>query len=201
MPDTNAQHPTRLAVIVGSTRKDRFGPVVADWFTAHARERADLDVDVIDLAEADLPHVLEGPGEDGTHPSAAVRAFAARIDRADVFAVITPEYNRGYPAALKQAIDSVYTEFHAKPVGFVSYSGGATGGVRAVEQLRSVFAELHTVTLRDGVAIPSAYAAFDDDGQPRDTEGVNGAAKKLLDQLLWWAVALREARARSPYTA
>ncbi|MFF4604055.1 NADPH-dependent FMN reductase [Streptomyces sp. NPDC001339] len=200
-PNTSSQNSVRLAVIVGSTRKDRIAPVVSDWFTARARERADFDVDVIDLADADLPHILESPDENGVHPSQAVRDFAQRVDRADVFAVITPEYNRGYPASLKQAIDSVYTEFHAKPVGFISYSGGATGGVRAVEQLRTVFAELHTVTLRDGVILPSVYEAFDEEGQPRDAEAVNGAAKQLLDQMLWWADAMRAARAKSPYTA
>lgn len=189
----------RLAVIVGSTREGRFGETVARWFIRQAQQRDDLEIDVIDLRDTPLPNVQQaGPVGTGVYASPQVRAFASRIGAADAFVVVTPEYNHGYPASLKLAIDSVYPEWKAKPVGFVSY-GGASGGLRAVEQLRLVFAELHTVTIRDSVSFPMARRQFDAAGVPGDPERANASATKLLDELAWWASALRDARARQPY--
>lgn len=187
----------KLAIIIGSTRRGRFAPVVANWFADQAKERDDLDVDVLDLAEVGLPDVLHGFGEE---PAEEVRAVTPRLADADAFVVVTPEYNHSFPAPLKSAIDWHYTEWQAKPVGFVSY-GGVGGGLRAVEQLRQVFAELHAVTVRDTVSFHGAWSRFDDDGAPLDPEGVNGAAKTMLDQLVWWGTALNEARSKRPYGA
>lgn len=169
----------RLAVIVGSVRPGRFGPVVANWFAGRAEQRADLTVDLIDLA-------------DGT------AGMRARVDAADAFVVVTPEYNHGYPGPLKAAVDGVGTEWAAKPVGFVSY-GGLSGGLRAVELLRIIFGELHTVTVRETVSFHMAHEQFDGDGNPKHPDAVNGAAAALLDQLAWWALGLREARTARPY--
>jgi NAD(P)H-dependent FMN reductase len=176
-----------LAVITGSTREGRFGPVVARWFATEAERRDDMLLDWIDLAAVDLPMVLP------RRPSGAVKAYVERIERADAFVVVTPEYNHGYPASLKQAIDLAHDEWKAKPVGFVSY-GGMAGGLRAVEQLRLVFAELHVVSMRDTVSFHNFFGLFDDDGQPREPEGCTAAAPTMLDQLAWWGNALRAAR-------
>jgi len=135
--------PFNLAVIIGSTREGRYGPRVASWFHHRALERDDVEVDLVDLAETPLPVVQQAhPVPTGEYTSAEVRAFAQRIGSADAFVVVTPEYNHSFPGPLKLAIDSVYPEWAAKPVGFVSY-GGVAGGLRAVEHLRPVFAELH----------------------------------------------------------
>jgi NAD(P)H-dependent FMN reductase len=181
-----------IAVIIGSTREGRFCPTVAGWFVTQARGRSDMVIDVIDLAEVDLPSIYP------RRASADVEAYVARLARADGFVVVTPEYNHGYPASLKQAIDLAFVEWRAKPVAFVSY-GGMAGGLRAVEQLRQVFAELHATTVRDTVSFHQAHAAFDAAGEPRDTTGPAAAAKTLLDQLAWWAAALRTARTETPY--
>jgi NAD(P)H-dependent FMN reductase len=111
--------------------------------------------------------------------------------------VVTPEYNHSFPGPLKLAIDSVHPEWAAKPVGFVSY-GGVAGGLRAVEHLRSVFAELHAVTVRETVQFYLADDPLDVHGNARGTQA-DAAAGRLLDQLAWWAQALREARAARPY--
>ncbi|WP_455358515.1 NADPH-dependent FMN reductase [Streptomyces sp. SYSU K21746] len=175
--------PLRVAVIIGSTRQGRVGDSVGRWFTEQARERDDLDLTVIDLADFDFPERY--PQE----ATAQMARFAAEIDRAEAFVVVTPEYNRSFPASLKQAIDFAYDEWQAKPVGFVSYGYGSQG-LYAVEQLRCVFTELHTVTMRDGVSLNLAEDRVEDRGR---------AVTSLLDQLGWWGLALREARAVRPY--
>lgn len=189
----------RIAVIVASTRQGRLAPVVTGWFTAELAALEKVDIDVVDLAETPLPPTQAAkPAFLGGYESALVRDFAARIDAADAFVVVTPEYNHGYPAALKHALDAVYREWKAKPVAFVSY-GGIAGGVRAVEQLRAVFAELHTVTIRNTVSFAMVRSCFDDEGRPRDRDGVGKAAATMIAELLWWAEAAREARTTNPF--
>jgi NAD(P)H-dependent FMN reductase len=182
--------PIRLAIIIGSVRSGRFGPVVADWFLSQLKLNAEFDVDVIDLADLVLPHDLDGTGD--------TNEFAERVNRADAFVVITPEYNHGYPGQLKTAIDSVRDEWRAKPVAFISY-GGMAGGLRSVEQLRLVFTELQMVTIRQAVSFHWVHDQFDEGGCLRDPDRANAAAQALLTQLSWWACSLREGRTARPY--
>ncbi|WP_225826809.1 NADPH-dependent FMN reductase [Streptomyces naphthomycinicus] len=192
--------PLRVAVIVGSVREGRRGPAVADWFLATAADaHPDLELDVVDLAEVDLPLVLPGwGGTPGTEAVAALRNVSPRLAAADAFVIVTPEYNHSFPAVLKNLIDWHLREWQAKPVGFVSY-GGLGGGLRAVEQLRQVFAELHAVTVRDSVSLHGPWSGLGEDGVPRDADVCAGAAKGMLGQLIWWGRALRTARAERPY--
>ncbi len=183
----------RVAVLVGSTRPGRRGRTIADWFVGEAATRDDLVLDLIDLLEVGLPAALPAG------PDPVVDAYVARLERADAFVVVTPEYNHGYPASLKQAIDVAGAEWHAKPVGFVAY-GGMAGGMRAVEQLRQVFAELHAPTMRDVVGFHGVHLKVRD-GVPVEAADAAAAAKTLLEQLAWWAHALRDARRRCPYAA
>ncbi|GAA2944905.1 MULTISPECIES: NADPH-dependent FMN reductase [Streptomyces] len=178
--------PLKVAVILGSNREGRFGPVVAEWFLSRTAGHPGVETDLIDTADSEPPSVPR-PAD-----------IAARLARADAFVVLTPEYNHSYPAPLKHLIDRHYAEWQAKPVAFVSY-GGISGGLRAVEHLRQVFAELHAVSLRDTVSFHQAGALFDGRGGLKDPAPTDAAAKTLLDQLVWWGLALREARARRPY--
>jgi|HigsolmetaAR206D_1030411.scaffolds.fasta_scaffold01530_5 NAD(P)H-dependent FMN reductase len=190
-----------LLVIVSSVRQGRFGPVVARWFEAQARQHNRFRVDLLDLAETPLPTQLPSVPPlmwDGGERPAELTALAARLAAADAFVVVTPEYNHSFPASIKHLVDWHYREWEAKPVGFVSY-GGTAGGLLAVEQLRPVFAELHAVTVRDVVCFPRYWEQFDPDGQPRQPDGPSAAAKTMLDQLAWWGGALAEARRRTPY--
>ncbi|WP_306303407.1 NADPH-dependent FMN reductase [Microtetraspora niveoalba] len=186
-----------MAIIIGSTRRGRFGPTVAGWFAARARRRGDLDVDLVDLAQADLPQTLT----DHEEPvPARVRALSPRLTAADAFAVVTPEYNRSFPAPLKTAIDWYHEEWQAKPVTFVAY-GRDSGGLHAVDQLRQVFTEVHAVAIRDVITLPRYWDLFAADGTwPKATAECNAAATTALDRLVWWAGALRDARARRPYS-
>lgn len=191
----------KLAVILGSVREGRFGPLVARWFAGEARQHDRFSVDLIDLAETPLPVVLPAtPRELATtegRPPEMV-GLARKLEAADAFVVVTPEYNHSFPASIKSLIDWHFTEWQAKPVGFVSY-GGFGGGLRAVEQLRLVFAEMRSVTVRDTVSFDNHWERFDADGRLTDPGGPNGAAKTLLDSLAWWGSALHDARLNSPH--
>jgi NAD(P)H-dependent FMN reductase len=119
---------------------------------------------------------------------------------ADALVVVTPEYDRSFPASLRQAIDYAYDERRAKPVGFISYGSG-TGGIHAVEQLRTVFGALHGVTMRDHVGIDLLGEEMHATGRPRDTDARLRAVAAMLDQLTWWGRALRAARHAHPYVS
>ncbi|MEP4651235.1 MAG: NAD(P)H-dependent oxidoreductase, partial [Ilumatobacter sp.] len=140
-PRDRLDRPIGLAVIVASTREGRRGRALTDWLVARMADRPDIVVDEIDLDDLDLPTRF------GFGANAAVEDLRRRVDEADAFLVVTPEYNHSYPASLKHAIDFVKDPWKRKPVGFVSY-GGVSGGLRAVEHLRGVFNELHAHGIR-----------------------------------------------------
>ena len=185
--------PLHIALIYGSTREGRFCDVVGAWTAARIAADGGFTLDVIDPAELTLmPHRHESEDCD------EVRALRRRLARADGFVVATPEYNHSFPAVLKFVIDLVDVEWAGKPVAFVSY-GGVSGGLRAVEQLRLVFAELHAVSVRDTVSFAGPWDIFDGTGMPRDDGRSARAMATMLDRLRWWASALRDARADEPF--
>lgn len=176
-----------LALIYGSVRPGRLCETVARWASVE-----------IDRYGGFLLHVIDPLVLRTTDAGLDVPSLRREVDRADAFVVVTPEYNHGYPAALKELIDADAHGWIAKPVGFVSY-GGLSGGLRAVEQLRQVFAELHATTIRDGVSFANARDRFDDVGRLLEPDRAHTAMATLLDRLRWWALALRDARRRMPY--
>lgn len=186
--------PVRVTVVVGSNRTGRFGPVVAEWLLGRVRAHDDFEVDVVDVAEIDLPTTFAPTPE----VTAQLAEITPKLATAEAFVVLTPEYNHSYPAALKNLIDWHFHEWRAKPVALVSY-GGLSGGLRAVEHLRQVFAELHATTVRDTVSFHHAHTSFDDTGHLKEPSAPTTAAKVMLDQLAWWGRALREAKEKRPY--
>jgi NAD(P)H-dependent FMN reductase len=179
-----------LTIIIGSTRPGRAGLPIADWFAERAREHGHFDVDVVDLAELDLP-LLDEPHHPRlrryVHPH--TKDWSERIDAADAFVLVTPEYNYGYPAALKNAIDYLHHEWRDKPVGFVSY-GGVAAGTRAVQQLKQVVTTLRMLPVVDSVNIPFHTQFLDEDGRVRANEVMEQAADAMLDELARTAGAL-----------
>jgi NAD(P)H-dependent FMN reductase len=183
----------KIKVVVGSTRANRFSEKPAHWIYAEAQKRADLDVELLDLRDYPLPFFEEamppGMAKDGyTNPM--VVKWRDKIREADGFIVCTPEYNHGYPAVLKNALDYVYFAWSRKAVAFVSWGG--TGGIRSVEQLRLVAIELDMAPTRFAVHIPNPW--FIKDVAEIATEANQQSAKALLDHLSWWAGALKAAR-------
>jgi len=182
----------KIGLIYGSIREGRFCDTVANWAAGELTRTGQFLVDAIDPRQIRMAAWPEPMG------ARDIEGLRHRIDRAEAFVVVTPEYNHGYPAALKFLIDSASREWAFKPVALVSY-GGASGGLRAIEQLRLVFAELHAITIRDTVSLPHAWRSFDSAGRPSAPEEPSRAIRVMLKSLAWWATVLRQARNATPH--
>jgi len=182
----------RVGVIVGSTRPGRNAEAVARWVVELARKRGDAEIELVDLADYQLPLLDEpSPPSLGQYTKEHTRRWAATIDRLDAFVFVTPEYNHGPSGALKNAIDFLYKEWNNKAAGFVSYGG--SGGVRAVEQLRLVMAEVQIADVRAQVAL-SMFHDFERFTTFKPAPSHEAAVQKMFDQLVAWGTALRALR-------
>ena len=188
-----------ILIILGSTRQGRKGEAVAHWFMHLAGGREDATFELVDLRDWPLPF-LDAPVPPASgHYDPAARPWAEKIATADGFVFVLPEYNHGYPAVLKNAIDHIYHEWGKKPAAIVSY-GSHAAGYRSAEQLRLVLIELAVAPIRAQVGIPRVWAAFDEQGNIHDTAH-NRAAGAVLDELIWWSTALKTAREAELQTA
>ena len=191
---------TTLSVIVGSTRPGRFSEKPAHWILELVRGRG-VEGRLLDLRDYPMPFFDEAvtPGRPDRAPYAneAVRRWTAEIAAADGFVFVTPEYNYGPAAVLKNAIDWVYPEWNRKAAAFVSY--GSAMGARAVQQLRETVIELQLAPVRSSVHIPVAtLRAHHQGGDVAKGLGeLEPSAKKMIDDLLWWTEALKAARAKA----
>lgn len=186
----------KIAVILGSIRGVRRGERVAKWLMSQLPKIKGAEFELLDLRDYPLPFFNESnspEGLQGNYSNKIAKKWAARIGEADGFVIITPEYNHGPPAVLKNALDWVYYEWNKKPVSFVSYAPGAAAGIRAVEQLRQITLELQMAPMQAALHISHVLDTFDENGTL-----LNGDLTKRLtetiDQLLWWAKALKDAR-------
>jgi NAD(P)H-dependent FMN reductase len=191
---------SKLLVIIGSTRPTRAADLVIPWLTGKVTGHADFDAEIVDLRDWPLPFFGEhfgtiGDRMDPTYSEPVVKAWNNKIKGADAYVIVSPEYNHSVPGGLKNAIDSVWVSygFRNKPVAFVSYGGGQTGGVRAIEHLAHIFVEAEAAPLRNSVVIPFVREAFDEQRQPKNPL-TNAAADIMLDDLAWWSAALEKAR-------
>ncbi len=183
----------KIKIIVGSTRANRFSEKPAGWIEALATARQELDVERLDLRDYPLPFFEEplppGFAKDNYSNPAIIR-WREKVRDADGFIICSPEYNHGYPAVLKNALDTVYHVWGRKAVAFVSWGGA--GGARGVEQLRLVAIELDMVPIRFAVHIGNPWLVKDI--KEIDTEQNKQSATALLDNLVWWTGALKAAR-------
>lgn len=179
-----------LTVIIGSIRPGRAGLPIGNWFADRARQHGGFDVEVADLAQIGLP-LFDEPHHPRlrTYLHDHTKEWSALIDRSDAVVFVTPEYNYGYPATVKNAIDYLHDEWTNKPVGFVSY-GGVSAGTRAVQQLKQVLTALKMVPVVESVSIPF-HAQFLEDGRVQASEVMEQAAKSMLDELVRLDGALR----------
>jgi NAD(P)H-dependent FMN reductase len=185
-----------IGIILGSTRLNRNGPQVAQWVLETASQRGDAHFELIDLIDHPLPHLAEPvPPMYGPSRNAHTRAWAERIAPFDGFVIVTPEYNGGAPAVLKNAIDHLFAEWSDKAVGFVSY--GAGGGARAVVQLRTVCSTLGMADVGYSVAI-SLLTDFEEHTRFIARDHHVAALNTTLDQVIAWSTALAPLRDREP---
>jgi NAD(P)H-dependent FMN reductase len=188
----------QLQLIIGSVRDNRFADKPAAWIQDRLAQRDDFELDVLDLRDYQLPlfnSPMSPARSQREYPNEAVAALGRRFDAADGYIALTSEYNHGYPASLKNAMDWVFPEFQHKPMSYVGY--GNAGGARAVEQLRLVCVEFEIAPLRHAVHIfPDVMrpAMTAEEFTPELFESLDQRLTLLADDLVWWATALKTAR-------
>ncbi len=182
----------KIAVIVGSTRPGRVGESVAKWVYEVANKRNDAEFDLVDIKDFNLP-LLDEPMRPsiGQYSKQHTKTWAAKIDSFDGYVFVTPEYNHSICGALKNAIDFVFREWNNKAAGFVGYGGA--GGVRAVEHLRLVMAEVQVATVRNQVAL-SLISDFENYTKFKPAAHHEKSVNQMLDQLIAWSGAMRTLR-------
>ncbi len=184
----------QLKIIIASTRPGRKGPLIAHWFLDILKQHSDFEVEVLDLKEINLPFL-----DEPEHPRLQnykhghTKKWSGIINSADSFIFITPEYNFGYPATLKNALDYLFHEWQEKPVGFVSY-GGVSAGTRAVQAIKQTVTTLGMVPLMQAVNIPFFTQLINEDGVFEGNANLEKSARSMLKQLLRWTKALKEMR-------
>ena len=182
----------RIAVVLSSTRPERVGPGVAQWVMEQVAGRDDATYELVDLADQGLPLLDEPePAASQAYTKDHTKAWSAKIASYDAFVFVFPEYNRGLPGALKNALDFLYVEWNDKAAGLVCY--GSSDGLRAAEQLKQVLGELQIATVRSQVAI-STYEDMKDYSTmtPRSYHASN--LDNMLGQVVRWAGALKTLR-------
>ncbi len=183
-----------IAVILGTTRPNRASGPIGKWVMEHAAKKEGWNAELIDLRDWPLPFFNEPQpvmALNGEYSVPLAKEWSKKIAGMDAFIVVTAEYNHGYPAVLKNALDYLYAEWTNKPVAFVAY--GNAGGARSVEQLREVVGELQMHDIREAVHVMAPWFAIKDEAF---TQG-EVYEKKLgmtLSQLDWWAKLLKDGR-------
>jgi NAD(P)H-dependent FMN reductase len=179
----------KIAIILGSTRPGRNGEAVARWVYEIAKKRIDAEFEFVDIKDFNLPLLDEPvPPSQGQYSKEHTKAWSAKIDSFDGYIFVTAEYNHGIPGALKNAIDYLYKEWNNKAAGFVGY--GSSGGVRAVEQLRLVMAELQVADVRAQVAV-SIITEFEDFRIFKPASYQEKLVNNMLDQVISWGRVLK----------
>jgi NAD(P)H-dependent FMN reductase len=182
----------KIAIILGSTRPGRNGEAVARWVYEIAKKRIDAEFEFVDIKDFNLPLLDEPiPPSQGQYSKEHTEVWSAKIDSFDGYVFVTAEYNHGIPGALKNGIDYLYKEWNNKAAGFVGY--GSAGGVRAVEQLRLVMAELQVADVRAQVAV-SIITEFEDFRIFKPASYQEKLVNNMLDQVISWGRALKLVR-------
>lgn len=187
----------KLKIIIVSTRPGRKGPAVAKWITERTSKHTEFEIEVLDLAEINLPFF-----DEPEHPRLQhyqhehTKKWSATINGADAFLVVTPEYNFGYPATIKNALDFLYNEWNYKPVAFVSY-GGIAAGTRCVQMLKQVVAAQKMVALVEAVNIPFFTKFLKEGDIFEPDEATEKSAESMIAELKKWSASLKEMRSKT----
>jgi len=189
-----------ISVIVGSTRQGRFSEKPAQWILQELQKRKEVEARLLDLRDFPMPFFDQPmpPARPGrpAYEHDIVKNWTAQIAAADGFVFVTPEYNYGPSAVLKNAIDWVYPEWNRKAAAFVSYR--STMGARAVQQFRETAIELQLAPIRSSVHIPvsTLWAHFQGGDVEKGLAESEKQANVMIDDLLWWTATLKAASER-----
>ena len=183
-----------LKIITSTTREGRKGRIIAEWMTKPAEESGNFKVELLDLAEINLPFM-----DEPNHPRLQqykhehTKSWSESINSADAFIIVLAEYNFGFPAPIKNALDFLFKEWQYKPVGLVSY-GGVSGGIRSAQMLKQVLTTLSMVPLTESVGIPMFSKFISPEGQFVPEEVVVKSANAMLNGLAKWSTTLKPMR-------
>jgi NAD(P)H-dependent FMN reductase len=183
-----------LKIIIGSTRPGRAGGPVAEWFHQLAAGHAGFDTELVDLAEVGLPLLNEPENpRHGRYAHEHTKRWSAIVAAGDAYVFVVPEYNHGYNAATKNALDYLHDEWRGKPVGFVSY-GGIAAGTRAVQMLIQVVTALGMVPAVTSVNIPVIRRLITPEGKFTANRMLEESGTAMLDELARWTADLKSVR-------
>ena len=184
-----------LKIITSTTRPERKGISIANWIYSLANQENKFETELLDLARINLPLMDEQHHPRlGKYEHQHTKAWSAKISSADAFIIVLAEYNYGFPAPIKNAIDFLFREWMYKPVGIVSY-GGVSGGLRSTQMLKQVLTTLQMMPINDGVTIPFFPKYINPAGDFVAEEVHTKAAGIMLAELMKWASAMKELRA------
>ncbi|MFN8310312.1 MAG: NAD(P)H-dependent oxidoreductase [Chitinophagales bacterium] len=178
----------KTGIIIGSTRPNRLGEGVAAWVLEQSRQFHELEFEVLDLKAFELPLLNEpvpASASKGNYQHQHTRKWAEAVNACQSFVFVTPEYNHGTSAALKNAIDYLFQEWDGKPCAFVSY--GAAGGIRAVEQLRQNVITVGLIAIRPQVTFN--LATDFDNGILKPNERHQRTLSGLFTELHRWTLS------------
>ncbi len=195
----NTAQSLKIQVIIGSTRPNRFSEKPAQWIYEEAKKKQDVQIELLDLRDYPMPYYNEPMSPTrlkDNYSDEMVKKWVEKVGEADGYIIVSPEYNHGYPAVLKNALDYPYYEWNKKAVGFVAY--GNVGGARAVEQLRQVAIELQMAPIKTAIHIPGPIflaVRNQKEGEVSNPfEPLHERADMFLNEMIWWSKALKVAR-------
>lgn len=188
---------TKIKIILGTTRPERFGEQPANWILNLAKEQGGAEFELVDLRAVNLPLFDEPvPPAMGAEPAGDhTKEWASIVDEADGFIIVTGEYDHTIPAALTNAIQYLAKEWANKPVAYVGY-GAAAGGARAIEHLRQMDGQLSQFDISEHVTIPNYWSQMDEQGAWTPNDHQLSDAKKMIETIVFWTDVFKDARAK-----
>jgi NAD(P)H-dependent FMN reductase len=183
-----------VPVILGSTRRGRQSPKVARFVAERMRRTGHIEAEILDLAEYNFP-IMEERLRLRDDPPPGLKEFSEKIRRADSIVIVSPEYNNGYPGALKNALDYLLPEYKRKPVGIVTVSAGGFGGINCLAQLRLITIGMGAFPIPAALPVSRVQDSFDEEGDPRE-EGYEKSANAFIGELLWFTEAVAAQKAK-----
>ncbi len=177
-----------IAIISGSVRIGRESHKVSKYLERYIRENELATVEILDLKVFNFP-IEEERLENLPAPAEEAKLFSEKIKASHAVIVVSPEYNGGYPASVKNAIDLLVKEWYHKPIGLATVSGGNFGGVNAMALLQTVFLKIKAVPVPATFPVPLVQKNFNEDGEPADKAATDKRAGAFIKELLWFAEA------------